>query len=624
MDAILFAYCLLAVLAAAELSNDGSIGGFGGTSPQPNLARSQPTPEVARPIPPIIISSARGPDSTFYDLRWRPGVGAVSQVAVYLVRYRKITDVKPTPANVEPPSRWNSMRVPGDQRRLRLPGLFPDSCYDLRIEARGSAGHGQPATLVFCTTSGDADSSPKRAVRPHSQPPVSQDRPPAPTGVRAQVAGGSSGGVYVSWTPQGDLTPTAYTVEAQRNVWPSRRGRRKPGSRKLKGSEIALGTMGPVKRRTSSNAQGMRRSKNGGRNHRRRHGGRGEWRAVVLSVRGAQSAARVTGLAPGAVYRFRVAALGPHGRGPWSSPSHLFYVPSHDPPHPGPPSLASGPPTLPAPRITAAMAASSTAIRLAWQLPVETGSETIRSIAVYYRPTDSDDESAYSQLLLEGKREEYLLRGLLPETSYDLKLRWFSQDGASSHFSNVMICETRALGSEVKVRPSSVVARAGISSTGIRDTVSGHGLTRSTLVYLALGLGLGLLLLVTLLLLCLGFWKSRNMPDKHGSPSTHTSIPLPGTSCIQGSLVPATNAQCPGVSLAPQAPPICGKREVSNSETRRMLGDRYCWNCRNNNRCCGDVKGPSMNMNVDNLNAGRGRACFSIEQEGSTDATATA
>ena len=72
----------------------------------------------------------------------------------------------------------------------------------------------------------------------------------------------------------------------------------------------------------------------------------------------------------------------------------------------------------------------------------------------------------------------------------------------------------QALGSEVKVRPSSVAARAGISSTGIRDTVSSHGLTRSTLVYLALGLGLGLLLLVTLLLLCLGFWKNRNMPGR--------------------------------------------------------------------------------------------------------------
>uniref|UniRef100_A0A8C4QQC9 Fibronectin type-III domain-containing protein n=1 Tax=Eptatretus burgeri TaxID=7764 RepID=A0A8C4QQC9_EPTBU len=597
MDAILSAYCLLALLAAAELSSDGSSGAFGGTSPQP-------TPKVDRPIPPVIVSSPKGPDSTFYDLRWRPGVGAASQVAVYLVRYRKITDVKPTPAKVEPPSRWNSMRVPGDQRGLRLPGLLPDSCYDLRIEARGSAGHGQPASLVFCTTSVDADSSPKRAVQPHSQPPVSQDRPPAPTGVRAQVAGGSSGGVFVSWTPQGDLPPTAYTVEAQRNVWPSRRGRRKPGSWRRKGSAITSGTSGPVKRRTGSNAQGMRRSKNGGRKERRRLRGRGEWRAVVLSVQGARRAARVTGLAPGAVYRFRVAALGPHGRGPWSSPSHLFYVPSHDPPHPGPPSLAGGPPTLPAPRIKAAMAASSTTIQLTWQLPMEMRSEMIRSIAVYYRPTDSDDESAYSQLLLEGKREEYLLHGLLPETSYDLKLRWFSQDGASSHFSNVMICETRALGIEVKVRPSSVAARAGISSTGIRDTVSSHGLTRSTLVYLALGLGLGLLLLVTLLLLCLGFWKNRNMPDKHGSSPTPISIPLPGTSCIQGSLVPAANPQCLGVSLAPQAPPIFGKMEVPNSETRRILGDRYCWNCRNNNRCCGDVKEPSVNMNVDNHHAG--------------------
>ena len=70
------------------------------------------------------------------------------------MRTLQITDVKPTPAKVEPPSRWNSMRVPGDQRGLRLPGLLPDSCYDLRIEARGSAGHGQPASLVFCTTSG--------------------------------------------------------------------------------------------------------------------------------------------------------------------------------------------------------------------------------------------------------------------------------------------------------------------------------------------------------------------------------------------------------------------------------------------------------------------------------------
>lgn len=51
---------------------------------------------------------------------------------------------------------WQTVRVPGSEKTLRLSELEPSSLYEVLMVARSSAGEGQPAMLTFRTGKGQS------------------------------------------------------------------------------------------------------------------------------------------------------------------------------------------------------------------------------------------------------------------------------------------------------------------------------------------------------------------------------------------------------------------------------------------------------------------------------------
>lgn len=64
---------------------------------------------------------------------------------------------------------------------------------------------------------------------------------------------------------------------------------------------------------------------------------------------------------------------------------------------------------------------------------------------IYYRPTDSDNDSDYKKDVVEGDRYWHSITNLQPETAYDIKMQSFNEKG-ESEFGNVVILETKGRG----------------------------------------------------------------------------------------------------------------------------------------------------------------------------------
>lgn len=61
---------------------------------------------------------------------------------------------------------------------------------------------------------------------------------------------------------------------------------------------------------------------------------------------------------------------------------------------------------------------------------------------IFYRPTDSDNDSDYKKDVVEGDRYWHSITNLQPETAYDIKMQSFNEKG-ESEFGNVVILETK-------------------------------------------------------------------------------------------------------------------------------------------------------------------------------------
>lgn len=61
---------------------------------------------------------------------------------------------------------------------------------------------------------------------------------------------------------------------------------------------------------------------------------------------------------------------------------------------------------------------------------------------IFYRPTDSDNDSDYKKDVVEGDRYWHSITDLQPETAYDIKMQSFNE-GGESEFGNVVILETK-------------------------------------------------------------------------------------------------------------------------------------------------------------------------------------
>ncbi|RXN31529.1 cell adhesion molecule-related down-regulated by oncogenes-like isoform X1 [Labeo rohita] len=240
----------------------------------------------------------------------------------------------------------------------------------------------------------------------------------------------------------------------------------------------------------------------------------------------------------GSTYRFRVIAMNNYGESPASATSRPYQVSLSNPP------VSNRPIT--GPHISSTDAVSDTQIMLRWtalnnsSLNKLNNNTPIQGFYIYYRPTDSDNDSDYKRDVVEGFKFWHLIGQLQPETSYDIKMQCFN-DGGESEYSNVMICETKAR------QPPGVPSQRPITPPGFypADTPSQPG----GLLYLIVGCVLGVMVLILLVFIVMCLWRNRqqNSLHKFDSPSYMYQpaemnghvleySTLPGSSHVNGSV----------------------------------------------------------------------------------------
>uniref|UniRef100_A0A3Q2PP65 BOC cell adhesion associated, oncogene regulated n=1 Tax=Fundulus heteroclitus TaxID=8078 RepID=A0A3Q2PP65_FUNHE len=153
-----------------------------------------------------------------------------------------------------------------------------------------------------------------------------------------------------------------------------------------------------------------------------------EWVTAVENIPPSRLSVEITGLEKTS-YKFRVVAVNVIGSSPPSAPSKAYTVVggrTHERPIDGP-------------YITYNEAINETTIILKWTYaPVN--NTPIYGFYIYYRPTDSDNDSDYKKDVVE--RYWHSITDLQPETAYDIKMQSFNEKG-ESEFGNVVILETK-------------------------------------------------------------------------------------------------------------------------------------------------------------------------------------
>ncbi|NXY77840.1 CDON protein, partial [Glareola pratincola] len=547
---------------------------------------------AAPPEAPIILSPPQTLKPDVYTLVWRSGRDGGSPINAYFVKYRKLDD------GVSAVGSWHTVRVPGSENELRLTELEPSSLYEVLMVARSAAGEGQPAMLTF-RTSKERTSSSKNTQAPSlpvgipKHPVVHEGTnnfgvilpdlsrhsgvPEAPD--RPTISTASESSVYVTWIPRanGGSPITAFKVEYKRL----------------------------------------------GRNS--------DWLIAADNISPSKLSVEVRNLEPGEMYRFRVIAVNNYGESPRSAASRPYQVAGFT-------SRFSSRP-IAGPHIAYTEAISDTQIMLKWTYITSSNNNTpIQGFYIYYRPTDSDNDSDYKRDIVEGTKQWHLINHLQPETSYDIKMQCYNE-GGESEYSNVMICETKVKrtpgASEYPVKdlstPPNPPDRVGGSGTG----PSNGSVRSSDMLYLIVGCVLGVMVLILIVFIAMCLWKSRqqNAMQKYDPPGylyqgvdiTGQMIEyttLPGTSRVNGSIhgnfisSSGLSNGCPhihhkvangvngmmngGAGLYPGHSNSLSRTHVDYEHPHHLMngGGMYtavpqadpsecinCRNCRNNNRC---------------------------------------
>ncbi|XP_055584616.1 cell adhesion molecule-related/down-regulated by oncogenes [Falco cherrug] len=547
---------------------------------------------AAPPEAPIILSPPQTLKPDIYNLVWRSGRDGGLPINAYFVKYRKLDDSVGTVGS------WHTVRVPGSENELRLTELEPSSLYEVLMVARSAAGEGQPAMLTF-RTSKERTSSSKNTQAP--SPPVGIPKhpivhegtnnfgvvlpdlsrhsgvPEAPD--RPTISTASESSVYVTWIPRanGGSPITAFKVEYKRL----------------------------------------------GRNS--------DWLVAADNISPSKLSVEVRNLEPGEMYRFRVIAVNNYGESPRSAASRPYQVAGFT-------SRFSNRP-ITGPHIAYTEAISDTQIMLKWTYITSSNNNTpIQGFYIYYRPTDSDNDSDYKRDIVEGTKQWHLINHLQPETSYDIKMQCYNE-GGESEYSNVMICETKVKrtpgASEYPVKdlstPPNPPDRVGGSGAG-----PSNGPVRSSdMLYLIVGCVLGVMVLILIVFIAMCLWKNRQQnamqkydppgylyqgADINGQMIEYTT--LPGTSRVNGSIHGnfisngGLSNGCPhvhhkvangvngimngGAGLYPGHTSSLSRTHVDYEHPHRLVngGGMYtavpqadpsecinCRNCRNNNRC---------------------------------------
>ncbi|XP_051969788.1 brother of CDO-like [Xyrauchen texanus] len=250
--------------------------------------------------------------------------------------------------------------------------------------------------------------------------------------------------------------------------------------------------------------------------------GGGEWDVAVNNIPPSRLSVEIIGLEKGTSYKFRVLAVNVLGASPPSAPSKAYTV------------VGSGPPNrrpIDGPYITYNEAINETTVILKWTYtPVN--NTPIYGFYIFYRPTDSDNDSDYKKDVVEGDRYWHSITDLQPETAYDIKMQCYNE-GGESEFGNVVILETKA-------RPHQRTTPPETSTP--RPEHPGNPMPRpGDLPYLIVGVVLGAFVFIIVAFIPICLWriwaKQKQTLDMRFpvlaatvSPCQYTMVPLQGLS----------------------------------------------------------------------------------------------
>uniref|UniRef100_A0A8D0XH96 Brother of CDO n=1 Tax=Sus scrofa TaxID=9823 RepID=A0A8D0XH96_PIG len=476
-------------------------------SPQCPGEQGQGTPAEA----PVILSSPRTSKTDSYELVWRPRHegGSRAPILYYVVKHRK----QVTNSSDE----WTISGIPASQHHLTLTRLDPGSLYEVEMAAYNCAGEGQTAMVTFRTgrrpkpeiiaskeqqiQRDDPGASPQSSSQPDHGRLSPPEAPDRPT-----ISMASETSVYVTWIPRGN---GGFPIQSFRVEY-----------KKLKKV--------------------------------------GDWILATSSIPPSRLSVEITGLEKGTSYKFRVRALNMLGESEPSAPSRPYVVSGYSG------RVYERP--VAGPYITFTDAVNETTIMLKWMyIPASNNNTPIHGFYIYYRPTDSDNDSDYKKDMVEGDRYWHSISHLQPETSYDIKMQCFNE-GGESEFSNVMICETKARkssGQPGRLPPPTLAPPQPPPPETIERPVGpGAIVARSSdLPYLIVGVVLGSIVLIIVAFIPFCLWRAWSK-QKHTtdlgfprsallSPSCHTRkcwFPISLDSDVAHSALPLGPPCCLGLA----------------------------------------------------------------------------
>ncbi|XP_040278794.1 brother of CDO isoform X2 [Bufo bufo] len=458
---------------------------------------------VLQPEAPIILSSPRTSKTDYYELTWKPRHNGGAAILFYTVKHRKVVNATDD---------WTVSRVPGTQHRQILTKLDPGSLYEVEMAAYNCGGEGQTAMMTFRT-----GRRPKPEIIASKEVQIQKDDPgtstvstiqsdnnrlsPPEAPDRPTISMASETSVFVTWIPRGNggFPIQSFRVEYKKMKQP------------------------------------------------------GDWILATSDIPPSRLSVEISELEKGTAYKFRVRALNILGESQPSAPSRPYMVSGY--------SNRNYERPVTGPYITFTEAINETTIMLKWMYtPASNNNTPIHGFYIYYRPTDSDNDSDYKKDMVEGDRYWHFLTDLQPETSYDIKMQCYNK-GGESEFSNVMICETKARKSGRQPLPAAPSPQPPPNRNGPLGTAT---VARSSdLPYLIVGVVLGsiVLLIVAFTPICLWRALSKQKQTDVTFPSTgllnpsscqYTMVPLRGAPVI--STIPYSNGSvengnCPSAKL---------------------------------------------------------------------------
>ncbi|XP_075994279.1 brother of CDO isoform X2 [Genypterus blacodes] len=364
-----------------------------------------------------------------------------------------------------PQGEWTSSSISGSLHKLTLAKLQPDSLYEVEMTAKNCAGLGQPAMMTFRTGKRRKDLGGQ--IDPPKTPAVpspSLSPPEAPD--KPTVSTATETSAYVTWIPRGNR---GFPIQSFRVEY--------------------------------------KKVKKAGE----------DWVTAVENIPPQRLSVEITDLEKGTSYKFRVVAVNVIGPSPPSAPSKAYTVVggrTHERPVDGP-------------YITYNEAINETTVILKWTYtPVN--NTPIYGFYIYYRPTDSDNDSDYKKDVVEGDRYWHSITDLQPETAYDIKMQSFNEKG-ESEFGNVVILETKARPNFKRPDPSEMPIEGPDHSGGL---VHRPG----DLPYLIVFIALGALVSIILAFIPFCLWRAW-AKQKQTSDLCFTAVAAPVSSC-QYTMVP--------------------------------------------------------------------------------------